>query len=99
VNTYLLSQECKDVFVPMNWEGIRGIPDLELETKPTLTSSIKAPFRPVNEKINEAAKAKFERMKTYFYEPSFSKWTSSLVLAPKATKPFIRICGNYVTYC
>jgi hypothetical protein len=97
VKTYLLSKKCKDVFVPKTWEGIRGIPDLELETKPTLPSSIKAPFRPVNEKIYEAAKAEFERIKTYFHDPSFSPWKSSLVVAPKVTKPLICIRGNYIT--
>jgi hypothetical protein len=49
MKTYLLSQECKDVFVTKTREGIRGIADLELETKTTLPSSIKAPFRPVKQ--------------------------------------------------
>ena len=34
--------------------------------------------------------------KTYFYVESFSPIASPLVIAPKATKPFIRFCGDYV---
>ena len=29
------------------------------------------------------------------YRPSVSPWASPLVIAPKATKPFIRFCGDY----
>jgi hypothetical protein len=36
-------------------------------------------------------------MLTYFYTKSESPWASPLVIAPKVTKPFIRICGDYVT--
>jgi hypothetical protein len=35
VKTYFLCKESKDVFAPKTREEIRGIPDLELETKPT----------------------------------------------------------------
>ena len=34
-------------------------------------------------------------MKTYFYEKSTSPIASPLVIAPKATTPYIRLCGDY----
>ena len=34
-------------------------------------------------------------MRTYFYETSTSPIASPLVIAPKATAPFIRLCGDY----
>ena len=34
-------------------------------------------------------------MRTYFYEPSTSSIACPLVIAPKATAPFIRLCGDY----
>ena len=34
-------------------------------------------------------------MRTYFYEPSASPIACQLVIAPKATAPFIRLCGDY----
>jgi hypothetical protein len=36
-------------------------------------------------------------LRGYFYEESRSPWASCLVMAPKATYPFIRFCGDYVT--
>ena len=34
-------------------------------------------------------------MRTYFYAPSTSTIASPRVVAPKATAPFIRLCGDY----
>ena len=55
--------------------------------------------RDIAENMSEAlykdAKAEFDRMKTYFYEPSSSTIASPLVVAPKATAPYIRLCGDY----
>ena len=34
-------------------------------------------------------------MNTYFYAPSTSTIACPLVVAPEATAPFIRLCGNY----
>ena len=41
------------------------------------------------------AKEEFDRMMKYFYVKSESPIASPLVVAPKATKQFIRICGDY----
>ena len=45
------------------------------------------------------AKKEFDRLTQYFYESDREKCTSAiaspLVIAPKATEPFIRICGDY----
>jgi hypothetical protein len=37
----------------------------------------------------------FKRLCTYMYERHDGPWESPLAIAPKATKPFIRICGDY----
>ena len=42
----------------------------------------------------QPARAEFERMLGYFYEASDSPWASPLVVASKATAPFIRLCVN-----
>ena len=52
--------------------------------------------RPVNPKLYQHAKLEFERLCKYFYVPSSSPIASCLVIAPKATAPFIRFCGDYV---
>ena len=56
---------------------------------------IKPKPRPINPRLWEAAAKEFERLKGYFYVESRSPWASCLVIAPKATKPFIRFCGDY----
>ena len=91
----LLKTKGVRVFVPQNWEGIKVEP-IELEFSKDMPDSIKVPLRPVNPKLFEHAKNEFERLKKYFYVDSTSSIVSNLVIAPKATKPFIRFCGDYV---
>ena len=92
---YLL-EEAIDVFVPTNWTGINGIPPIEFEWKDTLPERMKPPARPVNPKLFQHAKKEFDRLMGYFYEYSQSPIASCLVIAPKATAPHIRFCGDYV---
>ncbi len=92
----LLETKGSLVFVPQNWEGINGIPPLELKFKEGFPESLKPRARPVNPKLFEHAKKEFERLAKYFYTSSTSPVASCLVIAPKATAPFIRFCGDYV---
>ena len=57
---------------------------------------MKVQLRIVNPKLFEHAQQEFLRLRTYQYVPSTSPIVSNLVIAPKATKPFIRFCGDYV---
>jgi hypothetical protein len=91
----LLDEKTLQVFVPKTWEGIKGVPDLEMEHSEDLPRHMKPPPRPVNPRIYGPAKEEFDRMMKYFYVKSESPIASPLVVAPKATKPFIRICGDY----
>jgi len=50
----------------------------------------------VNPKLYAHAKNEFDRLMKYFYRESHSSIASCLVIAPKATAPFIRFCGDYV---
>ena len=67
----------------------------QVKTKPGLPDHLKARARPVREALYKDAKQEFDRMKTYFYEKSTSPIACPLVVAPKATPPFIRLCGDY----
>ena len=91
----LLRTKGVKVFIPQNWEGIRGIEPLELQFKGEIPR-MKPPARPVNPKLFAQAKTEFDRMMGYMYKPSSSDHASALVVAPKATVPFIRLCGDYV---
>jgi hypothetical protein len=93
---YLLSEKCISVFVPQEWKGIHGIDPIDFEVLPDMPTSYKPKVRPINGQLFKDVKAEFNRMKTYFYEKSQSPIASPLVVAPKATAPFIRLCGNYI---
>ena len=92
----LLRTEGLDVFIPTTWEGIKGLGTLSLEFSDLLPPRMKPKARHINPRIWENAEKEFTRMRGYFYEESRSEWASLLVIAPKATKPFIRIGGDYV---
>ena len=93
----LLGDKGVKIFVPDSWEGVQGVGPIHLEFKDTLPERLKPATRYVNPRLWEVAEKEFHRLRGYFYEPSRSPWASPLVLAPKATKPFIRFCGDYVT--
>ena len=57
---------------------------------------IKPAARRIPPKVYEATKKEFAHMMTYFYRVSNSDITSPIVIAPKATDPFVRLCGDYL---
>jgi len=85
-----------EVFVPSNWEGVNGLPPLELDVLPSMPTTLKPGTRPINPRLFQHAKLEYDRLKKYMYEKSYSQIASPLVIAPKATAPFIRFCGDYV---
>ena len=91
-NMKALLREFKTCFIKSEWLGM-NIPDLKLEFKDTAPDRLYAKARPIPPKLLKAAEAEFRRMLTYFYEPANdSPWVSPMVVAPKATSPFIRLC-------
>jgi RNase H-like domain found in reverse transcriptase/Chromo (CHRromatin Organisation MOdifier) domain len=82
------------VFCPSTWPGI-NMPPIHLDTKPGLPEFLKPRARPVRPALFHDTKIEFDRMRSYFYEPSTSPIACPLVVAPKATAPFIRLCGDY----
>ncbi len=91
----LLLHKYRSVFVPDNWRGIQHIEPLHIETLSTLPLSLKPKARPVNPALYANAKMEFDRLKGYFYVDSVYPYASCLVIAPKKTPPYIRICGDY----
>ena len=90
----LASDLALSVFVPTEWTGIKFEP-YTLEVKPNIPAFLKARARPIREALYRDAKAKFDRMRTYFYAPSTSSIACPLVVLLKATAPFIRLCEDY----
>jgi len=94
---HLLKTKGKLVFVPVKWDGIKKIPLLELKWKEdTLPARMKPAARPINKALWGPAEKEVKRFQTYLWTPSRSPIASPIVIAPKATSPFIRICGDYV---
>ena len=93
----LTSELALSVFVPKTWTGITGITPIDLIFSDQLPLSLRPKARPVNPSLYDNAEKEFQRLKTYFYVPSDSSIASCLVIAPKSTAPFIRLCGDYVT--
>ena len=94
---FLTSDIALSVFVPEHWTGITGITPIDLQFSEQLPLSLRPKARPVNPSLYDNAEKEFKRLQTYFYVPSDSSIASCLVIAPKATAPFIRLCGDYVT--
>ena len=92
----LLKTKALPVFVPEEWSGIKGVEPLKLKWKDSLPERMKPKARPINPKLWEASEKEFHRLCGYFYGKSRSPWASCLVVAPKATPPYIRFCGDYV---
>jgi len=92
----LLESKGVKVFVPQNWNGVNGVAPLKLNFREGMPQSMKPRARPINPKLYEHANKEFNRLLKYFYVPCNSPIASCLVIAPKATAPFIRFCGDYV---
>jgi hypothetical protein len=98
--TFLRSEECMDVFVPKKWIGL-----VDPVTKEPLVHTIrwfekppvkKFPMIRVRPEISGKAKKEADHLLyIMFWVASSSPLASSMLIAPKATDPFIRIVTNY----
>ena len=91
----LESENARKVFVPKEWTGIKGFLAQDLKFRPSFPESHRIRSRPINPELYESAKKEFERLKHYMFKDSTSPWASTLVIAPKATTPFIRFFCVY----
>ena len=95
----LLMGKGVQVFVPQNWTGVKTssgsqfIVDLEWSNDFPLRRKPR-PFK-VSPKLMANAEQEFKRLLTYHLVPCDSPVASELVIAPKATDPFLRFCANY----
>ena len=88
------------------WEGIKGLESLpnmknglELNWKEELIANLKRSrikARPIADHLFSTCKEEFDRLRGYLYIDSDSEISSPLVVAPKATPPYVRFCGDYV---
>ena len=91
----LTSQMALEVFCPKEWRHILGIDLLEIEFSEDMPKVLRPKIRPLNPIVKQQAEKEYRRMCTYMYEDSDSSIASPLVIAPKSTAPFVRLCGDY----
>lgn len=90
----LKSYMAQEIFAPSSWPGMK-VPPAVMDILSPLPSRMTPAARPVRPALFAAARKEFERLRQYFYVDSRSSIASPLVIAPKATAPFIRFCGDY----
>jgi RNase H-like domain found in reverse transcriptase/Reverse transcriptase (RNA-dependent DNA polymerase) len=90
----IMKEHGAGAFVPQNWEGITDV-IFRIQWKDSMPDSHKPKARPINPRLYEHAVTEFKRLCTYMYERHDGPWASPPTIAPKASKPFIRICGDY----
>ena len=90
----LRSEAALEVFVPKEWNGLKVEP-ATFTVRGELPRRLTPKARPIRPVLYEAAMKEFTRLRKYFYVDSESPVASPLVIAPKATTPFIRFCGDY----
>ena len=94
----MTSDDAIECFAPSRWDGLK-VPPIQLDVIPGMPASIQTKARPIRPDLYAHAKKEFDRLAQYFYETDREKCTSPiaspLVIAPKATAPHIRFCGDY----
>ena len=90
----LRSDRALRVFAPATWEGMK-VPPVQLVLKGELPARMTPKARAIRRELYTHARLEFDRLMRYFYEYSDSPIASPLVIAPKATPPHIRFCGDY----
>ena len=94
----MTTPEALETFSPSAWNGLK-VKAVDFETSPGMPASMLVKSRPIRQELYAHAKKEFDRLAQYFYETDRAKRTSAiaspLVIAPKATAPFIRFCGDY----
>ena len=71
------------------------MPPIKLTFADNLPTKMRPHSRIVSPKLIKNAKLEFNRLKQYIYVDSDSHIASPLVITPKATAPYIRLCGDY----
>ena len=90
-------------FVPETWEGFKNVQgiganendEFPIEFKDSLPDHMPCQPRAIAERLRGAAIPELHRLMTYLLTHSSSAIASPVVIAPKATDPFVRVAGDY----
>ena len=94
----MTSSAALETFAPSAWNGLK-IKPIEFDIIPGMPTTMPVKARNIRPDLYAHAKKEFDRLVLYFYESDRTMCTSPiaspLVIAPKATSPYIRFCGDY----
>ena len=91
--TKKLLEQYMHTFVKKEWKGV-DVEPVQFDFDPELPDRLKPYTKSIPQQLLAPTRKEFDRLLTYFLEPSNSPWASPLTVAPKATEPFIRLCIN-----
>jgi hypothetical protein len=90
----LLETLGEEVCNPKSWEGINGF-EVELEFKNTIPDRVKPKVYSIPPALFDKVRDEVGRLCKTIWEPSKSPIASPMVVAAKATPPFVRWVGDY----
>ena len=85
-----------DVFIQSNFDGVNGVEPIHTETTPDMPKEIRPYAQRIPRAVNDAFVKGGKRLKQTLWTTCESTTVASIVIAAKATEPFIRMGGNYV---
>ena len=90
----LMNGKARRVYTPHNWDGI-NLPDLHLNFHESLPDHHTVKARTIPYTMQDSVSKELTRLRHYHLLDSQSPYASALVVAAKATAPFVRMCGDY----
>ena len=90
----LMRGKAQRVYTPHNWDGI-NLPELHLNFHESLPDHHTVKARTIPYTMQEPVSNELKRLQQYHLLESHSPYASALVVAPKATTPYVRMCGDY----
>ena len=91
-----LIKEYYDVFIQSNFDGISGVGEIHIDTTPDMPKVIMPHTQRVPKALNDAFIKEVNRLTHTLWTPCESTTVANIVIAAKATEPWIRLCGNYI---
>ena len=90
----LMRGKAQKVYTPHNWDGI-NLPELHLNFHESLPDHHTVKARTIPCTMQQPVSKELKRLQKYHLLESHSPYASALVVAPKATTPYVRMCGDY----
>jgi hypothetical protein len=89
-----MNGKARRVYTPHNWDGI-NLPELHLTFHESLPDHHTVKARTIPYTMQDSVSKELTRLRHYHLLDSQSPYASALVVAAKATSPFVRMCGDY----